>query len=222
MIGQLITSIMEDAIRGLSGPLGIRIRRKWYRWRLKRCGKRLVIEPGVHLVRPDQISLGSDVWLDRHVVLIAGPPANDAEIEVLANPDAKVEIGEIVIGNSAHIGIGTIIQGHGGVEIGDCFTTSPSVKIYSFSNDYRRSRAGTMRRKGARLYCLQTPVHIGSNVWIGINSVIVGHSIGSDTFVKPATVLSGDVPDNSIVSGTPGRRVGDRFAGACYNKRVES
>jgi hypothetical protein len=47
-------------------------------------------------------------------------------------------------GSFSHIGIGTVIQGHGGVQAGDYFTSSAGCRIYSFSNDYRESRAGMM------------------------------------------------------------------------------
>ena len=211
MLRMLLACLVDDALRGLSGPLGVRLRRAWYRRRLKRCGARLVIEPGVHIVRPDCISLGDDVWLDRQAVLIAGPPDPNAHIEVRENRQARVAPGEIVIGDGAHLGIGSIIQGHGGIEIGRGFTTSPHAKVYSFSNDHRRCHSGTTRAGGATQSYLLTPVLIGDNVWIGINAVVVGHTIGSDTFIKPGSVVASSVPANSIVAGVPGRRVEARF-----------
>ena len=212
MLRTVISCLIEDAIRGLSGPLGVRLRRAYYRRRLKRCGARLVVEPGVHIIRPEWISLGDDVWLDRHAILIAGPPSEDAEIDVRSNADVAVAPGEIVVGSYAHIGIGSIIQGHGGVQIGDCFTSSPHAKIYSFSNDHRRCRFGTTRASGRRQHYLQTPVSIGENVWIGMNAVVVGHTIGGNSFVKPGAVVSKKIPENSIVSGVPAASVGERFA----------
>ena len=211
MIRTLILSFIEDILRGLSGPLGIRLRRAYYRRRLKRCGKGLVIEPGVHILRPGWISLGQNIWLDRNVVLIAGPPDSDAHIERRKNSNCKIEPGEIVIGDSSHIGIGAIIQGHGGVEISECFTASPAAKIYSFSNNHRQCYFGTMRAGGGKQNYLQTPVYIGRNVWVGMNVVVVGHSIGADCFIKPGTIVATDMSDNSIIEGMPARRTGQRF-----------
>jgi len=211
MIKTLLFSAIEDMLRDLSGPLGIRLRRIYYRRRLKRCGKGLVIEPGVHLVQPDYISLGQNVWIDRNAVLIAGAPDTNAYIEQRKNEDITIAPGEIIIGSDSHIGIGAIIQGHGGVEIGDCFTASPSAKIYSFSNDYRLCRNGTIRVRQAKQYYLQTPVHIGRNVWIGMNAIIVGHSIGADCFIKPGATVAADMPVNSIVEGTPAKSTQQRF-----------
>lgn len=48
-----------------------------------------------------------------------------------------------------------------------------------------------------------TPV-IGNNVWIGINSTIVGGiSIGDDVMIAPNTFVNCDIPSHSIVFGNP-------------------
>jgi acetyltransferase-like isoleucine patch superfamily enzyme len=202
---------VEDLIRGVSGPLGVRLRRAYYRRRLRSCGARLLIEPGVYLLHPEWVSLGDDVWIDRHVILIAGPPAQDSQVSRRPSERACQVPGEIRIGHRAHVGVGSIIQGHGGVWIGDAFTSSPHAKIYSLSNDQRKCRAGTHPAAGAETYYVMTPVMIGDNVWLGINGVIIGHAIGSDTFVKPGAVVSRSIPPNSVVEGAPAKRTGARF-----------
>lgn len=46
---------------------------------------------------------------------------------------------------------------------------------------------------------------IGDNVYIGNNSTIVGNvTIGNNVFVAPNTFINFDVPDDSIVLGSPG------------------
>lgn len=45
---------------------------------------------------------------------------------------------------------------------------------------------------------------IGDNVWIGINSTIVGKiKIGDDVLIAPNTYVNTDVPSHSIVLGNP-------------------
>ena len=52
------------------------------------------------------------------------------------------------------------------------------------------------KRKGA-------PV-IGNNVWIGINSTVVGNvRIGNDVLIAANSFVNRDVPDHSIVFGNP-------------------
>ena len=161
MLFSLLSHFVEDLIRGLSGPFGYRLRRAWYSRRLQRCGENLRIEPGVHIIGADHIGLGDNVWLDRGVVLIAGKPRSSARIV-----KGGVADGLLKIGSDCHIGIGAVIQAHGGVCIGDCFTTSAGAKIYSFSNDPAECRSGTTEfgrnDPGYRV----TPVKIGRNVWL--------------------------------------------------------
>ena len=45
---------------------------------------------------------------------------------------------------------------------------------------------------------------IGNNVWIGINSTIVGNiHIGNDVLIAPNSYVNCDVPDHSVVIGNP-------------------
>ena len=47
---------------------------------------------------------------------------------------------------------------------------------------------------------------IGDSVWIGTNAVIVGNvKIGNNVLIAPLTFVNFDVPDNSIVIGSPGK-----------------
>ena len=138
-----LSALWEDLIRPLSGPLGIRLRRAWYASRLERCGARLTIDAGVHLVGAGYMAFGDDCWIDRNTILIAGPL--DASAKVDRRGRGEVPAGRIVIGDRCHLGIGTVIQGHGGVRIGHNFTTSAGAKLYSVSNDPRRCRGGSAR-----------------------------------------------------------------------------
>lgn len=49
-------------------------------------------------------------------------------------------------------------------------------------------------------------VHIGENVWIGANTVIVpGVSIGRNSVIGAGSVVTKDIPDNVVAAGTPCR-----------------
>jgi acetyltransferase-like isoleucine patch superfamily enzyme len=51
------------------------------------------------------------------------------------------------------------------------------------------------------------PVVIGNNVWIGRRSLIhPGVTIGDNSIVAAGSVVTGDVPPNTVVAGNPARR----------------
>lgn len=50
------------------------------------------------------------------------------------------------------------------------------------------------------------PVHIGSNVWIGANAVVLpGVTIGDNTVIGAGSVVTKDIPANVIAVGNPCR-----------------
>ncbi|MEL6504966.1 MAG: acyltransferase [Pseudomonadota bacterium] len=204
MFKALIFHLVEDLIRPLSGPVGRRLRRAWYGRRLAQCGADLVVDPGVFLVNPAYMELGDRVWIDRQVTLIAGPPKDTSADEVM---------GRLRIGHDSHLGHGTVIQAHGGVRAGDGFTTAPGVKIYTQSNDYRHIRNGTVRNYDRKKGIRTTAVSIGRNVWLGMNSIMVGHTIGDDVFVRPGSVVTRDLPNNCVAGGDPAAALHSRFEG---------
>lgn len=51
-------------------------------------------------------------------------------------------------------------------------------------------------------------VAIGDNVWIGLNAIVLkGTTIGNNSIVSAGSVVKGDFPENSLISGNPGNIV---------------
>lgn len=96
---------------------------------------------------------------------------------------------------SVEIGEGFYIGHFGSIVI------NPKAKLGKNINIHQGVTIGQTNRgkkKGA-------PV-IGDEVWIGINSVIVGGiRIGNNVLIAPNSYVNFDVPDNSIVLGNPGK-----------------
>lgn len=206
---EIVLNIIEDFIRYISGPLGVRIRRLYYSKRLKKCGKGLVVDTGVFFSGPNFIEVGDNVWIDKNVHFIAGE-LNKQKIKVL-NKDVQVKKGNISLGSNIHIGINTIIQGHGGVVLENYFTSSANCCIYSLSNEVGKCYSGTYNKKSDVVYYVQSPVHIEQNVWLGLGVKVLGGRIGSNTFVKPHSVVISSIEENSIAEGFPALRVKSRF-----------
>jgi acetyltransferase-like isoleucine patch superfamily enzyme len=207
----LLSHLIEDLFRNLSGPIGNRFRRFYYKRKLKFLGKGVTIDTGVFLINPGFISIDDGVWIDKNCVLIAGIPDDLAE-----NKDKNKSsdgIGELVIGSNSHIGIGTIIQAHGSVKIGKYFTCSANCRIYSYSNDYRNSLKGTMAipSENYKPAYIAKPVIVGENVWLGLNVSVISASIDEDVFVMPHSVVYKSLEKNTVASGNPATVSKKRF-----------
>ncbi|MFO3714183.1 serine O-acetyltransferase [Oribacterium sp. P9] len=93
-----------------------------------------------------------------------------------------------------------------------CITINDNVVIGRNCNLHKGVTIGQENR-GIRK---GTPT-IGNNVWIGMNSTIVGSiHIGDDVLIAPNTYLNRDVPDHSIVIGSPAKIISRNNATECY------
>jgi acetyltransferase-like isoleucine patch superfamily enzyme len=202
-------TLVEQVIRNISGSFGRKVRYIYYKRKLGRCGTSVFIDEGVFITNPKFIFLGSNIWIDKSVILIAGFGGNPENTKFIPNSSFTKKPGEIHIGSNSHLGIGTIIQGHGGVEIEDYFTTSAGCKIYSLSDDPSKCKKGTFNKTDS--FYIATPVKICDNVWLGLNVNVIGNTIGSNSFITTNSVVYKNIPQNSFAEGTPAISKKPRF-----------
>jgi acetyltransferase-like isoleucine patch superfamily enzyme len=105
------------------------------------------------------------------------------------------------------------------ISIGDSVTITSGVRIITHDGS-----SGLVRDGRGRRYQRYAPVKIGNNVFVGVNSVILpGVTIGSNVVVAAGSVVTQDIPDNSIVGGIPARHImsfqafSQRIASSCAN-----
>ena len=106
-----------------------------------------------------------------------------------------------ILANCRHIEISADLSIGKGLYLGHayCITINPSVVIGCNCNIHKGVTIGQENR-GIRM---GTPV-IGNEVWIGINSTIVGKiTIGNDVLIAPNSYVNCDIPDHSVVLGNP-------------------
>ncbi|MFZ5920176.1 MAG: DapH/DapD/GlmU-related protein [Chloroflexota bacterium] len=54
-------------------------------------------------------------------------------------------------------------------------------------------------------------IRVGDNVWIGANSIILpGVTIGSNSIIGAGSVVTRDIPENSVAAGSPARVIKTR------------
>lgn len=98
------------------------------------------------------------------------------------------------MGRNVSIGSFNVINCQKSITLGDDVVLSPNVQIYDHDHDYAcEGGIKAMKYKTAA-------VEIGSNVWIGANCVILrGTKIGDNCVIGANTVVSGEIPANSVV-----------------------
>jgi len=217
-VKQIINDMISIVVIYMPGPTGRKIRYIYYKNKFKRCGSNVVIDEGVIFQNPGWISIGDNVWIDKYCIMIAGNIQYGSEcvVKTIENANYHFTEGELIIGNNVHIGISNIIQSHAGVLIGDNVTTSAGVKIYSLSNypfSERDSTAITYANcmSDGPVSYIKSPIVINNGVWLALNSIVLGGTIGRDSFIVSNSIVYKDIPENSIASGSPAIKCKDRF-----------
>lgn len=104
----------------------------------------------------------------------------------------------IHVGCNFYAGYNFTILDMAEVRIGDDCMLAPNVGIYTAGHSIEpkeRNKSG-----------YGIPITIGNNVWIGGHSVILpGVTIGDHSIVAAGSVVTKDVPANTIVAGNPAK-----------------
>ncbi|WP_109852198.1 sugar O-acetyltransferase [Aquimarina sp. AU58] len=89
------------------------------------------------------------------------------------------------------------------ITIGKNGLIAPFVQIYTAKHPVKASDR-VQKSGNAPFTTLTSPVHIGDNVWIGGNSVILpGVTIGNNVTIGAGSVVTKDIPDNTLAFGNP-------------------
>lgn len=101
------------------------------------------------------------------------------------------------IGKNVFINFDCVFLDLGGILIEDNVLIAPKVSLLT---------EGHPTSIEDRHSLIPKPIHIKKNVWIGANATILqGVTIGENAIVAAGSVVSKDVPDNTIVGGIPAR-----------------
>lgn len=147
--------------------------------------------PAATLMNTASIHLGSDTLIGRQVTLSVGYGPGDPGIPGRG----------LVIGDRCVIGARSTLVAHASVEVGDAVWFGQGVFVCDASHGYQDPDLPIGEQFGAH-----QPVRIGAGSWVGHGSIVLpGTTIGRNVVVAAGSVVRGDIPDHSVVGGTPAR-----------------
>lgn len=103
----------------------------------------------------------------------------------------------IKFGKNVFLNSGCRFQDQGGITIGDNSLIGHNVVLATLNHDFEPSHRGNLH---------PAPIVIGKNVWIGANATVCpGVTIGDGAIVAAGSVVTRDVPENTLVGGVPAK-----------------
>lgn len=107
---------------------------------------------------------------------------------IFVGENAKLSIGERVYFNQ-----GCVLSCKEKIKIGSHCLFGPNVKIYDNNHKFKRDVGVLFEHK-------TSPIQIGNNCWIASNvTILKGTKIGNNCVIGANCVVSGVIPDNSVV-----------------------
>ncbi|EFB75768.1 sugar O-acetyltransferase [Subdoligranulum variabile] len=117
----------------------------------------------------------------------------------------------IYFGNNCEVNMNCTFLDDNRIVIGDNALIAPNVQIYTaFHPTNAVDRFGPLREDGSFSFCKTrtAPVIIGNSVWIGGGAILLpGVHIGDNVVIGAGSVVTHDIPSDSIAFGNPCRVV---------------
>lgn len=207
-IVELPGAAWELFIAYLPGEVGIRLRYRFWRKRLRFLGADVRIEAGVHFQNPEYITIHERTWIDRNVVILAGPPSGERTTHRSQNTDYHGNAGEVHIGAFSHIAQNCVLSGMGGLSIGRNCGVAANSAIYTFSHHYRNlanredktQYSFTPMARPDQQAMILAAVVIEDYCGVGLASVILpGTTLKEGTWIGSGTIVSGTYPRQTLV-----------------------
>ncbi|MBM2820457.1 MAG: hypothetical protein HW405_217 [Candidatus Berkelbacteria bacterium] len=169
---------------------------KFNRTGFAKIGKNVIFEPGILVFHPENIEIGSNVYIGHHTIL-HGADEN-----------------KLIIGDRVWIGPQCYLHSSGGIKIYSDNGLAPQTRIISSFHDLDQDDLGPI----VNLPIKQKEVIIKSGCDIGLGSIILpGVTIEEGTQVGAGAVVTKNTERYSIVAGVPARKL--KLRESAFEKR---
>jgi len=106
----------------------------------------------------------------------------------------------ISVGRNVFVNQNCTFYDLGGIDIADEVMIGPNVSLITSGHPLEPSQR--------RAFVVAKPIVIGRNVWIAAGATVIGGvTIGENSVVAAGSVVTKDVPPNTLVGGNPARAI---------------
>ena len=128
---------------------------------------------------------------------LTGKPVNDT---LGIFPPFYTDCGKnITIGNHVFFNSGCKFQDQGGITIDDGALLGHNVVLATLNHCMNPEQRANLE---------PAPIHRGKNVWIGANAMVLpGVTIGDNAVIAAGSIVTKDIPANTIVGGIPAEKI---------------
>jgi len=153
----------------------------FWKYNLKECGKNVSIQKGVILRFPGNIYIGNNVQIGKNCQF-----------------DSEFTDSVLLIKSNSQINKSCHFDFSGNLFVGENVLISDNVTILTHTHGYNPHSVPKKIQK-----------RIGNNVWICSNSIILPkvEIIGDNSIIAAGSVVTKNVPENSIVAGNPAKYI---------------
>lgn len=168
----------------------------------------LMKEQGALIARMNEYNATSPAETEKRAALIKEMFAEAGE-GCYIEPPFRANWGgkHVRLGNYVYANFNLTLVDDGNIDIGDNVMFAPNVTVITATHPVLPS----LREKGLQF---NVDVKICSNVWIGAGAIIMpGITVGENSVVGAGSVVTKDVPPNTVVVGNPARvlrEIGER------------